>query len=321
MIVAFDKMFAATKDLLFLVLIAVPSSSGRPSMSAQVFEVGDMRLTAQQVPEELFELLGLEEGAMNSPGLIDEAFRWPEGILNYELGSAVSSEDKDLVRKTLSQLETKLDSCIKFREADSGFRVIVNGESGMEGCWSSVGYNGKTSSDGSQQLSLQGWCFNPGTIEHEFYHAIGVYHTQSRTDRDEHVKIHFENIMEGMDYNFFKLKKSEVSEFGLPYDFESVMHYGDTSFSKNKKRTIETLDPSKQDIIGRATGVSEGDIMLVKRMYNCNGRKDIVIISKCAKFVKTSVVLIHQQILHRFTTFTSTRYSYAIAPTNTNWRY
>ena len=268
--VAFGKMFAATKDLLFLVLIAVPSSSGRPSMSAQVFEVGDMRLTAQQVPEELFELLGLEEGAMNSPGLKDEAFRWPEGILNYELGSAVSSEDKALVRKTLSQLETKLDSCIKFREADSGFRVIVNGESGMEGCWSSVGYNGKTSSDGSQQLSLQGWCFNPGAIEHEFYHAIGVYHTQSRTDRDEHVKIHFENIMEGMDYNFFKLKKSEVSEFGLPYDFESVMHYGDTSFSKNKKRTIETLDPSKQDIIGRATGVSEGDIMLVKRMYNCN---------------------------------------------------
>jgi len=96
------------------------------------------------------------------------------------------------------------------------------------------------------------------------------HHTQTRTDRDEHVRINFENIMEGHEDNFAKQSNSDVSQFGLPYDFASVMHYGDYFFSKNMKRTIETLDPSKQDIIGRASGVSKGDIMLVKRMYNCN---------------------------------------------------
>merc|ERR1712098_683973 len=76
--------------------------------------------------------------------------------------------------------------------------------------------------------------------------------------------------MEGHEDNFAKQSNSEVSQFGLPYDFESVMHYGAYFFTKNDKITIETLDPSKQDIIGHATGVSKGDIMLVKRMYNCN---------------------------------------------------
>ena len=63
-----------------------------------------------------------------------------------------------------------------------------------------------------------------------------------------------------------------MSDFGLPYDFHSVMHYGPYDFSKNEKRTIETVDPSKQDIIGKAEGVSEGDVMLLKRMYKCRGK-------------------------------------------------
>merc|ERR1712010_254267 len=263
---AVEKMLAATKGLFLLVLTAVPSSSGRP-MSAQVFEVGDMVFTAGQLPQELRRSFGLPEGSiMESSGVKNEAKRWPGGILNYEMSNAVSSEDKTLIRNTLDQLETKLDSCIKFREADSGFRLIVKAEGK---CSSSVGYNGN-GIDGSQDMSLDaGGCMDPGTIEHEFYHAIGVWHTQSRTDRDDHVKINFENIIDGDQHNFVKKSESEVSEFGLPYDFESVMHYSDTAYSKNGKRTIETIDPSKQDIIGKATGVSEGDILLVKRMYGC----------------------------------------------------
>merc|ERR1719222_1836629 len=258
-------MLAATKGLFLLVLTAVPSSSGRP-MSAQVFEVGDMVLTAGQLPQELRLSFGLPEGSiLESSGVKNEAYRWPGGILNYEMSNAVSSEDKTLIRNTLSQLETKLDSCIKFREADSGFRVIVKAEGK---CSSSVGYNGN-GIDGSQGMSLDVGCMHPSVIEHEFYHAIGVWHTQSRTDRDDHVKINFENIIDGDQHNFVKKSENEVSEFGLPYDFESVMHYSDKSNSKNGKRTIETIDPSKQDIIGKATGVSEGDILLVKRMYGC----------------------------------------------------
>ena len=230
-----------------------------------------MLLTAEQVPMMLRHKFGLEELpplTESSPGVRDEKLRWPQGILNYDLSNVTSSEHKDLIKRTLSKLETKLDSCIRFREVNTGFRVVV-----FEGssCSSAVGYQGLWYSQ--QDLSLGRGCMEGGTIEHEFYHAIGVHHTQCRTDRDKYVKIIEENIKEDFEGQFAKFDKSEVSEFGLPYDFESVMHYGANDYGKDGKRTIETYDPSKQDIIGKAQGVSDGDIMLVKKMYNCDGKK------------------------------------------------
>ena len=75
-------------------------------------------------------------------------------------------------------------------------------------------------------------------------HALGVYHTQARMDRDSYVKIHFENVQPAQKVNFNK--QTGTSTFGLPYDFESVMHYGEKAWSRNGLRVIETLDPSKQ---------------------------------------------------------------------------
>ena len=281
-------MFAAMKGLQWLVLLAASTTFSRPSTTsttsttstpttfgkpstAQLFEIGDMLLTAEQVPMMLRPKFGLEELPSlteSSPGVRDERLRWPQGILNYDLSNVASSEHKDLIKNTLSKLETKLDSCIRFREANTGFRVLVKE---VGGCSSVVGYQGLWSP--SQNLSLGSGCWGAATIEHEFYHAIGVHHTQCRTDRDKYVKIIEENIKEDFEGQFAKFDKSEVSEFGLPYDFESVMHYGANDYGKDGKRTIETYDPSKQDIIGKAQGVSDGDIMLVKKMYNCDGKK------------------------------------------------
>ena len=277
--VALDKMFGVWQGSLLLLLLAAATTFGKPShLPPDVFEVGDMLLTAEQVPSALRTSFGLQEcpdssereGIAKSPGIKDERYRWPGGVLNYELSNEVSSEHAALIRTTLSGLETKLDSCIKFRETRSDYRVVVDGSNG---CASAVGYRGGL----TQKLSLSpSGCMSPSTIEHEFLHAIGVHHTQSRTDRDSHVKINFENIQEGSEGNFHKYDANEVDDFGLPYDFHSVMHYVGNAFSKNPSlKTIETLDPSKQDIIGRAQGVSEADIMLVKKMYKCTGTGEL----------------------------------------------
>jgi len=79
-----------------------------------------------------------------------------------------------------------------------------------------------------------------------------------------------ENIEANETYNFEKLDKDEYDTFELPYDYLSVMHYDDYAFSNGTGRTILTKDSSMQDVIGRAPGVSDGDIELVKRMYKCN---------------------------------------------------
>lgn len=58
---------------------------------------------------------------------------------------------------------------------------------------------------GKQILSLATGCFpnRPATTIHEFFHALGFYHEQSRTDRDDYVTIIEENIIEGKtEYSF-----------------------------------------------------------------------------------------------------------------------
>jgi len=62
-------------------------------------------------------------------------------------------------------------------------------------CFSSVGRDG-----GSQTVSLGDGCLYSDTIKHELMHAVGFYHEQSRTDRDDYVTIYWKNIQAG---NFF----------------------------------------------------------------------------------------------------------------------
>lgn len=61
-------------------------------------------------------------------------------------------------------------------------------------CWSSIGKVG-----GVQTLSLMsGGCMARGVVQHEIEHALGFYHEQSRSDRDEHLDVIWQNINEGM---------------------------------------------------------------------------------------------------------------------------
>jgi hypothetical protein len=67
---------------------------------------------------------------------------------------------------------------------------------------------------------------NVGTTRHETLHAIGVWHEQSRTDRDQFVDLHEECMEgEGGNYNLH----DESADVG-PYDFRSIMHYHANSF-------------------------------------------------------------------------------------------
>ena len=43
----------------------------------------------------------------------------------------------------------------------------------------------------------------------------------------------------GMENNFNVLPASQITSFGVPYDYGSVMHYSATAFSKNGLNTIE----------------------------------------------------------------------------------
>merc|ERR1719339_271893 len=132
------------------------------------------------------------------------------------------------------------------------------------GCWSYVGRIG-----GKQQLSLSNGCVWNYIIIHEFMHASGFHHEQSRTDRDTYVRIEFDNIQDGRENNFDSYSASQITAFGEPYDYQSVMHYGAYDFSSNGQKTIERLDGSDDDL-GNNEGFTQVDINKLNAMYQCD---------------------------------------------------
>lgn len=112
-------------------------------------------------------------------------------------------------------------------------------------------------------------CFRLATVTHEFIHALGFYHQQSATERDEYVQIVLENIEAGKEHNFNTYSATTINNQGIEYDYNSVMHYGATAFSKNGLKTIIPIkDPEAP--IGQRIGMSAKDIARLNIMYNCN---------------------------------------------------
>lgn len=121
--------------------------------------------------------------------------------------------------------------------------------------------------EGGQQLNVNSpKCVKKGIVMHEMLHAVGFAHQQSASNRDEYVKILWENISEGHEHNFNKYNDSVVTDFGYSYDYQSLMHYSAKAFSKNTKDTIEARKPMKT--LGQRKGFTDIDISKVNKMYS-----------------------------------------------------
>ncbi len=61
---------------------------------------------------------------------------------------------------------------------------------------------------------------------HEIGHLIGLYHEQTRLDRDTYIEVIWSEIVQGQEHNFEKRTVGEVDSRSVPYDYKSIMHYG-----------------------------------------------------------------------------------------------
>jgi len=249
-------------------------SSPEERMDKGMVLVGDMWLNQDQLPSEI--ALGEEAEIIqgqSSPGVKEESRKWPNGILYYELDRHLPAWAKNDIKQAVRSLQNRLDSCIRFEESSRDDAVYVYGG---HYCFSRVGYQGRGKY--RNQIQLASGCLTSntggreGSIQHEFLHALGVFHTQSRWDRDNYVTIHKENIKEHAWFNFKTELGIKTSTYGLPYDYSSVMHYGGRAFSKDRARllTIETKNPRHQRLLGQRDRLSDLDVKLVKRMYRCS---------------------------------------------------
>uniref|UniRef100_A0A8C0W157 Meprin A subunit n=1 Tax=Castor canadensis TaxID=51338 RepID=A0A8C0W157_CASCN len=174
----------------------------------------------------------------------------------------------------------RLKSCVDFKpyEGESSYIIFQQ----FSGCWSWVGDQHM-----GQNLSIGLGCDYKAIIEHEILHALGFYHEQSRSDRDDYVNIWWDEIISGYKHNFDTYDDSFITDLNTPYDYESLMHYAPFSFNKNQSSpTITAKIPEFGSIIGQRLDFSAIDLERLNRMYNCTSTHTLL--DYCA-FEKTDI--------------------------------
>ena len=234
---------------------------------------GDMILgEADQIDKVLAENSAIDTQGITCDGsdwvfFYTKCNKWPNGVVRYQFKNDWGNSSKNRtmrgrVRAAIRHWEQKTN--LHFVEASSGDRLLFKNS---DGCSSKVGRIGSVFTD-TQDVNLSMDC-SVGNAIHEIGHAIGIFHEQSREDRDSHVRINRSNIKIGKRHNFNK-ENSDALDVG-PYDFGSIMHYGCYAFSRNGRQTIVPLDSGIScDDIGQRTGLSEGDILSEYYLYRPN---------------------------------------------------
>uniref|UniRef100_A0A0N4Z7N5 Zinc metalloproteinase n=1 Tax=Parastrongyloides trichosuri TaxID=131310 RepID=A0A0N4Z7N5_PARTI len=157
------------------------------------------------------------------------------------------------------------NTCIRFNELPkppNGTGLIYFSGSGCNS------YVGRLYNKNNQTVSIGFGCSWNGVIQHETGHALGLYHEQSRPDRNSYISINTTNALSGTENNF--LQYNDSLTLGVPYDYGSAMHYGHDAFSKNKLDTITPLNPLFEHVIGQYAELSFNDFKLLNLFYCSN---------------------------------------------------
>lgn len=187
--------------------------------------------------------------------------RWPQGIVPVKVDIALPIINKVAIYQAMMEWQQK--STIEFVEItdenaqqypDYIHFVPADGST----CSSWVGRKG-----GEQAVNLAPRCHKGNTI-HELGHALGLWHEQSRSDRNAYITIVWENIDKSHQHNF-QQHLSDGKDFGY-YNYASIMHYSPFAFSKNGEKTIQFKQTGGEQM-GQRDHLSEQDIAAVNAMY------------------------------------------------------
>lgn len=199
----------------------------------------------------------VQEGDVHPEGVVipGSQFRWPGGLVPFEIDPNLPNQAR--VHNAVAHWGRNTRIRLVPRDpANTNHRNFIRFQPGG-GCSSPVGMRGD-----QQNITLAAGCETGATI-HEVGHSVGLWHEQSREDRNAFVTIDRTNIQQQSAHNFNQ-HITDGDDVG-PYDYHSIMHYPRRAFAIDTTR--DTITPTQNVEIGQREGLSPGDCAAVRSMY------------------------------------------------------
>uniref|UniRef100_A0A1I7ZX31 Metalloendopeptidase n=1 Tax=Steinernema glaseri TaxID=37863 RepID=A0A1I7ZX31_9BILA len=197
--------------------------------------------------------------ALEEKGLVWET----DKPIPYTIDAAILPDGVNAIHEALKFWSD--NTCLSFKENGSAEGTTLMRFINGGGCYSSVGKQYKSS---SQTVSIGPGCVFLGIAAHEIGHALGMWHTQSRYDRDDFVTV--SNVNPTLMFNYVKETPSENYNHKVRYDYGSIMHYEPSSFALDKsKPTLLSKDAGYQKTMGQRVIPAFSDVWLINLQHNC----------------------------------------------------
>ncbi|WP_378183246.1 M12 family metallopeptidase [Aquimarina sp. SS2-1] len=196
--------------------------------------------------QELDERLGFYRGVQ----------KWPNNTIIYVFDGNLTNNQRQVSLNSMQEWNTKTNIKFKERTNEDYYVTITNSGRNCNCASANLGVNGNR---GRINMGVQ---TSEVVMIHEIGHTLGYIHEQTRSDRDNHVRILFENIQSGAESQF---RKNENSVNIGAFDIKSTMMYGAYTFSKNGLPTIVQLDGTTHP--RRRPELSAGDIAGTNQIY------------------------------------------------------
>lgn len=189
------------------------------------------------------------------------SYRWANGVVPYVISGSFNAAQQQMILDAMAHISANVPGVtFQPRGSQSSYASFTPHASA---CNSPVGRQG-----GSQIINLGPGCFVLGIVVHEILHTLGMWHEQSRCDRDTYITVNSANVQSGQLHNFDKKCSGNTSVFA--YDEGSIMHYAAYAFSGNGLPTI-TSKRGLGHLMGQTSGLAQTDISTVNYIYKPYG--------------------------------------------------